>query len=253
MSGGGNSNIKNIGHYFKLALELAPADHQLYEVYERELPVMVRIIDDYIETNELDHVHLCDFGGGNGGVTEYIKQNSRYKDHIHITCIDANPELLADNHSAHETIQAQLTEYSSPDKFDVMIMRYVLEFNNVREQLQILRNIQSSLTDTGIFINWRCAVRDTTHQQKFHTLLSTPDIYEKLYRPDSHWDTLSESLELFEQAGLSSVVKDSYSSGIMDVLEVKYSLSRDERTRVAEFLGEYNYLDFVLSVSNKQP
>jgi len=82
-------------------------------------------------------------------------------------------------------------------------------------------------------------------------LLATDEINPKLYRPDSYWDTEEEMLRFKRQAGFRTEVRDSYRSAIKNVFRVKYELTDGEVKEMVDFLGEYDYLTFALTVSKK--
>jgi len=243
--------VKNIGHYFEKVLDIAPTDQELYDIYEREFPHLYRVVDNFIRDKELEEVEIADFGGGNGAVIEHLKENSEFSDRIKVTCIDSNQDLLDDNTTANTKILSDLTEYGGEDLFDIVIMRYVLQFDSKNEQLKILKNIHKALRNDGTFLNWNVSVENEDHKKKFLTLLSSDEINPKLNRPNSYWDTMEDILALKVEAGFDTEIVDFYSSVLHTTLKLKYELSDEEDQEVQEFLGEYNYINCALTVSKK--
>ena len=243
--------VKNIGHYFEKVLDIAPSDQELYDIYEREFPHLYRVVDNFIKDSDHKRVEIADFGGGNGAVIEHLKENSKFSDRFNVTCIDSNQELLDDNTTADTKILSDLTEYFAENLFDIVIMRYVLQFNSMNEQFKILKNIHRSLKNDGIFLNWHLSVENEDHKKRFLTLLASDEINPKLNRPNSYWDTMEDIFSLKVEAGFETEIVDFYSSVLHTTLKLKHELSDEEDKEVQEFLGEYNYINCALAVSKK--
>jgi len=246
-----SGKVKNIGHYFEKVLDLAPTDQELSDIYEREFPHLYRVVDNFIKDNELEEVEIADFGGGNGAVIHHLKENSEFSDRFRVTCIDSNQELLDDNTTADVKILSDLTQYDGEELFDIVIMRYVLQFNNKGEQFKILENIHRALKNDGIFLNWHVSVENEDHKERFLTLLASDEINPKLNRPNSYWDTMEDIFALKVEAGFDTEIVDFYSSVLHTTLKLKYNLSDEEDREIQEFLGEYNYINCALTVSKK--
>ena len=245
--------VKNIGHYFEKVLDISATDQELYDIYEREFPHLYRVVHNFIKDNALKQVEIADFGGGNGAVTAHLKENSEFGDRFRITCIDSNQELLDDNTTADVKTTSDLTEYDGESLFDIVILRYVLQFNNGEEQLEILRNIYRALGKGGIFLNWHVSVENEEHKRKFLRLLAFDEINPRLNRPNSYWNTMEDLLALKTEAGFETKVIDRYSSVLHTTLKVKYNLTDEEDQQVQEFLGKYNCINCALTVSRKLP
>ena len=243
--------VKDIGHYLEKALDIAPTEQELYDIYEREFPHLYRVVDNFIKDKELEEVEIADFGGGNGTVIEHLKENSEFSDRIKATCIDSNRDLLDDNTTSDAKVHSDLTQYDGEDLFDIVIMRYVFQSYNRGEQFKILENIHRALKDNGIFLNWHISVENEDHKNRFLTLLASDEINPKLNRPNSYWDTMEDIFALKVEAGFDTEIVDFYSSVLHTNLKLKYELSDEEDREVQEFLGEYNYINCALTVSKK--
>jgi len=243
-------NVKNIGR-FEETLEMSSREKELFAIYKRDLPLILEIVDDYINENGLSELKMADFGGGNGGITQYLKENSANRDKIIVTCIDSNSSFLEDNKSADIKIEADLKDINENKKWDIGTLRYVLEYNTKDEQLKILKNIHRSLKDDAILINWNVGLENEEHQRRFQRAFSTTEINEKYYRPNPYWDTIVERKKLFKEAGFKTEVKDEYRVNFRNFFAIRYELSEREIQELNDFLGKYDFAIFRITVSTK--
>jgi len=128
-----DKDIKNVGK-FEDAIQKSALNEYRYSFYQKDLPLVLEIVDEYIDDNKLSEVNLADIGNGPGSITQYLKENSKNTDKLTVTCLDSNKEFLDHNHSADIKIETDLTEISHVDSWDIGIMRYVLPYKNYRFQ-----------------------------------------------------------------------------------------------------------------------
>lgn len=237
---------KNIGNKWAKTLKLTSQDEELFAVYESELPLLTQLYDEYVFKNELDAVNLGDFGGGNGKVTEYIKNHKRTDVPLSVTCFDVNEELLLQNLSADTRVVTDLSNINTICEFDIALMRYVINYNSNVDRIEIIKRIHASLKNGGVFINWWCGVSDQEHEKKFKRLFGTKEINEKLFRPSSNWLTWREDRVFFENAGFDIEVMKEFSIPIENMFKNRYELSEAENHEILEYLGEYNFISYVI-------
>lgn len=245
-----NNDVKNVGR-LEETIDISSHDEELFPIYKKDLPLIVKIIDNYTNEKGLSEIKIADFGGGNGSITDYLKEYSANKEKFIITCIDSNKKLLEDNKSADIKIEADLKDISENKEWDIGILRYVLEYNTINEQLKILRTIDKSLKDEGILINWNVGVENKEHQEMFQRAFNTNEINEKFFRPNSYWDIIEERKYLFKEAGFKTEVKDEYKVNFRNFFSIRYELNEKENKELNDFLGKYDYAIFRLTVSTK--
>jgi len=122
-------------------------------------------IDDFIrigikpileKLKNKNKITVADFGGGAGnlaeGVKSFLKQHFETADMV---VIDANPDYLNKAQEKNlDTIEANLLEYYDIEKYDLIIQRAVLHYNeDTQKQKKLLENIKKSLKQDGFFIS----------------------------------------------------------------------------------------------------
>jgi len=245
-----DKDIKNVGK-FEDAIRQSALNEYLYSFYQKDLPLVLEIVDKYIDDNKLTQVNLADIGGGPGSITQYLKENSKNTDKLTVTCLDSNKEFLVHNHSADIKIETDLTEISHVDSWDIGIMRYVLHYNEIADQIKILKNIRNGLKENGILINWNVGLENEEHQERIDKILSTNIINERLIRPGTHWDTIEERKEMFKEAGFIAEVRDEYRVEIGEMFKIRYELTDGEFKKLTSFLGDYDFATIKITVSRK--
>lgn len=74
-----DKDIKNVGK-FENAIQQSALNEYLYSFYQKDLPLVLEIVDEYIDDNKLSEVNLADIGNGPGSITQYLKENSKNTD-----------------------------------------------------------------------------------------------------------------------------------------------------------------------------
>ena len=245
-----DKDIKNVGK-FEDAIQKSALNEYLYSFYQKDLPLVLEVVDEYIDDNKLTQVNVADIGGGPGSITQYLKSNSTNTDKLTVTCLDSNKEFLDHNHSADIKIETDLTEISQVDSWDIGIMRYVLQYNEIADQIKILKNIHNGLKENGILINWNVGLENEEHQERVDKILSTNIINERLIRRGTHWDTIQERKEMFKEAGFITEVRDEHKVEIGELFKIRYELTDDELKKLKGFLGNYDFAIIKVTVSKK--
>lgn len=241
----------NIGDKWIKAVKSAPTNEELFDVYEKNLPLVSKLFIASVKNRE-GNIEVADFGGGIGSLTDKIKNDYGKKIDISFTCVDSHEELLKQNKSADFKILADLKKPLERDKFDIGLMRYVLNYNKKNDQLKILKNIHKSLKSSGTFINWWCGVSDNEHQAKFQDLFGTKKINEIMYRPGSYWTTWEENKKLFDDAGFTVKIAKEYKIAIKDLYKVRYKLTNADNEQILKFLGKHMFIKYVIFTANKK-
>ena len=241
----------NIGDRWATVVKSASTNKELFNVYEKNLPFVSRLFIDNIR-NRTGSIEVADFGGGIGSLTDKIKKDHSKKIKIFCTCLDSHDKLLKLNKSADSKVCIDIRKPLGNEKYDIGLMRYVLNYNNKSDQLKILKNIHKALKSNGVFINWWCGVSNPEHQKKFQDLFGTKKINELLYRPSSYWTTWNENKELFEKAGFNIKVAKVYQIPIRYLYKVRYKLTDTENEKILKFLGKYKFINYVIFTADKK-
>lgn len=212
--------------------------------------IYIKLVEKKLKSKKV--LKIADFGGGIGAVTDKIKVDHNKKKAIYLTCFDSNKELLKLNKSADSKIWIDIKKPLGKNKYDIGIMRYVLNYNNKKDQLKILNNINESLNNSGIFINWWCGVSSIKHQRIFQKLFNTRKINSRLFRLNSHWTTWKENKELFGKAGFYVKIVKKYNLPIKHLYKIRYKLSEKENEDVLKFLGKYKFINYVIFIATKK-
>ncbi|GEM_PF-2113745 len=249
-------NEINIGPSWMNTLKLGEKNNELFSVYKAGLPIVADHFNRAIHSlnkNEKDEVVIADFGGASGDITDYLRKENSINNSMTIECIDINEELLKQNISCDVVIMADLREFKIEKKYDIGIMRYVLQYNTKKDQLKILENIFSSLKENGQFINHWCGVFSTVQQKKFQELFTTKNISEKLYRPNSYWSTWNETKSLFKDANFDIQNLTHFSFPLNELYKIRYNLTEEENMRLLAFLGEHTFIKYTIFTAIPQP
>lgn len=236
----------NIGNEWLRTMKKSRTDKELFKIYHGQLSLVTKLIKQYCVQRRLDFVQLADFGGADGEITQYLREKLEPSIGFSVTTYDTNKELLRHNRSADKTIRWNLTKLTGKDKYDIGLMRYVLNYNSKPNQLKILQGIYSLMKPGGVFINWWCGVSNQEHQKKFQQLFNTKQITGKLYRKDSYWATWKETDLLLKKAGFQVKVVKQYKLPLKDLYRHRYGLSKDENQKVLTFLGKHAHIYYTI-------
>ena len=247
-----STDVFNIGDGWTEVIKDSAENQELFDIYKSGLPQVGELFDEFVTKNNLPKVEVADFGGAIGDVTDYIKKNTKADAKINVTCFDVHKDLLDQNNSAGTKVQLDLLELSETERFDLGIMRFVLNYNSKEDQLKILGNIRNSLKPNSIFINYWCGVSGKAHQEKFQALFRNGKVNQKFHRPNSYWTTWEENKEIFEKAGFDVETKYEFTVPIRSLYKIRYRLTEEENQAVLDFLGEHAFISFVIFATYKK-
>lgn len=243
--------VINIGKNWVAAAENRPKLKELSVIYKSSLPIIAKLFQQYVRAKKLRTVAVADFGGANGEITQYLNNHVQKGVKLHTTCFDSAKELLGQNTSAQKRVHIDLQNIAVKEKFDVGIMRYVLNYNSFSVQRKIVQNMYRALKPGGILIHLWCGVPTILHQRRFQKLFASKAMNKKFYRPRSYWSTWQENKVLFSDAGFKLTVVSRYHYPVQEQYKIRYDLSTKENKEVQGYLGRYAFISFVVFVAEK--
>ncbi len=185
---------------------------------------------------------LLDIGSYKGELLERIL--SRLPEmQFETTATDENEQALSLNKIAYHTIQSPASMLPFGDKsFDFAIMRYVLHWNNLEEQLRILSEAVRVTKNCVLIQHLGAPDSDgASWEESFQELVG--GAIQKLYRPtacfssaktiENHLETLSVEFSRIQYRKIESP-----SQGFKE----RFDLNDDEFDRVKQILGHNDYI-----------
>jgi SAM-dependent methyltransferase len=162
----------------------------------------------------------AELGGGAGALVKEIKKLLASKKVI-FTNIDYSSELLEkDVYSDHKIVsRIEDVDPIKVGKFDVVLIRYVLNYNNLETQVKIIEKAKNLLKPSGIFILHHVGARDNKHKDLLNNLFSTEAVSKKLIRGQPNWLTWEETISLLLSAGLKDKVIDRYENSLGFIIQ----------------------------------
>jgi ubiquinone/menaquinone biosynthesis C-methylase UbiE len=210
-------------------------------LYAESAELFANIIKNYFKVGE--KYTLADLGSAGGELMGNIL--SRLPDYIFdVTAIDVSETSIEINKIAKNKTVADLTTIPCKDKeFDLSIMRYVLQWNQLGDQAKIIKEIARVTRGIAIVqhggadhINnekWRNASK----QMFSHQALS------KLHRNFYFFSSCEEVEKIFKENNLAfERIQYRKVDGFSDVFIERFNLTEEESELVREILGNFNYI-----------
>lgn len=194
---------------------------------------------------------LVDFGSSRGDfLNELIKKLPQYN--FNIICIDKEKEPLDKNTVAHEKICSNLVSVPlRDDSADLLIMRYVLQWDSLEEQKQILSELRRLMRDFAIVQHAGADSKNALKWRKNNDNLFKGEI-KSLYRFEQCFSSSQEVENMMKEVGLDYKKIDEIKvEGLSDIINEKYVLDKKERLRVKEILGKWDYIVITTWVISK--
>ncbi|MBI5221564.1 MAG: methyltransferase [Candidatus Magasanikbacteria bacterium] len=240
----------NLGKKWRTAMA-STKNAELFNIYHKKLPLFTNLFDAECKKLKVATLEVADFGGANGEVLGYIKQHTKTTKFLKTTCFDITPNLLKNNIWANQKFLIDLREIKIKNKFDIAIMRYVLDFNILNDQQKIIKNLYRSLKKGGISTNWWCGVENYEHQLKFNEVFNTDKISKKLIRNETFWPTWRQTSKMFHKSGfkLQKIYKFKYH--FHNLYKLRYELTEEENYNLLKYLKKYNYICFCIFTAYK--
>lgn len=243
------ADMKNddVGKNFR-NVSINPQSEITRAIYEKYNPVIADAISRRFP--EQSTLSCLELGGGAGALVKEVKKLLPGKNLV-FTNVDRSEELLkADAYSEHKILQA--IEDIDPHvigKFDVILVRYVLNYNNPDNQKRIIGKIKELLKPSGIFILHHVGAGDSKHKSLLNKLFSTDVVSKKLLRSQPYWTTWQEQLNCLHEASLTTTVLTQYNIPIGSLYKERYELTNTEEEKLHTFLGKYDFYEYVISES----
>lgn len=240
----------NLGNKWRAAMN-STKNSELNNIYHKKMPQFSRLFDTECKRQKEHVLEVADFGGANGELMDYIKRHIKTTKTLKINCFDATPDLLKENISADKKSLIDLRNIKIKNKFDIAIMRYVLDFNILKDQQKIINNIYKSLKKSGAFLNWWCGVENYEHQRKFNRVFNTNKISDKMIRPDTYWPTWEQTSKMFYKSGFKLKKIHKFKYPFRNLYKFRYELTDEENKNLLKYLDKYNYICFCIFTAYK--
>lgn len=242
-----NLEYMEVGQNF-IVFTQEPPSATFEEIYKNHNGILVDSI-----ARKFPHgsrITCLEAGGGSGALLQDLNTQLDGRELI-ATNIDLSSELLDADIFSVKKIQGRIEDMVSSQAYDLIIMRYVLNYNGIENQLAILKKVYSLLKDDGLFLLHHCGSANEKHRIKWNAVFASDVISEKLVRTDSYWSTWADVKKMLREVGFKTAEREQYTVPLGDLYKRRYDLSDSEESHLHEFLGEYDYIDFVISENSR--
>ena len=212
------------------------------ELYAYSAKNFANIIKEKLLLRDEPYI-LADLGGHKGELLgNIISQLPDYK--FETIGIDLNEDALRENLIANKKVVASLDKLPFADKsIDVAIARYVLSWNNIDGQRNILNEIARVVKNFGI-VEHGGAPRESAElwRNGFNQLFNGEQIPS--LKRDIHFFSSGNELEnLMIESGISfECVSDKKIDNVSDVFIEKWKLNEDDASKAKEILNDKDYI-----------
>ena len=149
-------------------------------------------------------IKYSDFGGGDGYlgkfVNDYLKKNDKK---VNTIIVDGNPKFLKEaKKMGLKTKLANLQDVKVKN-FDLITMRAVLHYQNLKEQLKIMKTTYKNLKKCGYLIHQLST--GEKRECDLRTAIVNISSLRKLSEGDYLWITKEQYIKLCKKAGFSEI------------------------------------------------
>lgn len=240
----------NIGSGWEQVQKSVVSDPELACIYQSQVPLVRRLIDAQIVRESLTEIALLDLGGADGRLVEAVRGEG-WDIPTRVTCVDDNPEILDRNGVADECFRRRIEVPIADRQWDVVLIRYVMQYNSLEKQEAIVQSAYEMLKPGGICIHWWAGCESIPHQSFFQSAFRDGMVNPKLVREDSHWPLLAESIGQFKRAGFEVAIHELFTAPVRDVFRLRYGLSDHENSLLLSSLGGYAFLQYAVFTGEK--
>jgi ubiquinone/menaquinone biosynthesis C-methylase UbiE len=212
------------------------------EIYADSAPLFTSIIRSKFTNTEKEY-SLLDIGTHKG---EFLSQivDLLPKYNLGITATDTNSDSLMQHISAHKKVIADAEFLPFNDScFDIVLMRYVLQFNPLENQARILSEV--SRVTRGIAIVQHGGADDISPElwrAKVHPIFSDDKLLP-IKRTATFWSSATELEDFMIKSGIRfEKILSKRINGLSQVYIEKYSLNNDQTIHIKEVLGDKDYI-----------
>lgn len=212
------------------------------KMYGESAPYFAEIIRNFLVARELSY-EILDIGTFRGELLSKVITELGEQYRFNKTGIDLEKDALVGNNNLDEKILGDAADMPFSDKaFDVVLCRYVLQWNNVDRQKQIISELQR--VNRGFVIIQHAGSGDEDAdewKEKIHELVfgGVP----KVSRAQGYFSSPSEIERWMEELNISfKRLQYRRLDGLSSVFAEKYKLTKEEENKVSEILGDKNYI-----------
>ncbi len=148
-------------------------------------------------------VRVADFGGGAGNLARGVKKFlEKHFEKVEFIIVDANPDYLKQARGKGlSTINANLLEHCEKNKYNLIIQRAVLHYNESnKKQEKILENIRKSLKKRGFFVS-QLSTGTKENCQMRNEIVNQNGLLPDGGRRTHLWISTEEYLDMLEKIG----------------------------------------------------
>jgi SAM-dependent methyltransferase len=236
---------KDVGKNFA-SVSTNPQSEVAKTIYEKRNSLIAKtIIENFPGKKIIDCLEL---GGGAGALVKDLK-NILKDTSLRFTNIDRSEELISkDEYSDNKFVTPiEDIDVSKLGRFDVILIRYVLNYNDLDTQKRIVEQAKKLLTPGGIFILHHVGAKDSEHKDLLNRLFTTDIVSTKLIRSQPYWLTWKEVENILVDKGLEIRVLAQYQLPIGSLYKERYDLTDAEEEKLHDFLGKYDFYEYVIS------
>jgi len=211
-------------------------------LYSESADLFAGILKSRLDANGGPY-RLLDMGSFKGDLIGGIKNRLNGIPKLDITGVDINAEALNQNDFVDHKVVSDVARMPFIDgDFDVAVARYVLPWNELKNQKVIIHEIARVINKFGVIQHAGADNLDTEKWQKvFHSIFDGS--IEKLRRQVYYFASANELEEFMEEMGIKfERSQHRRIDSVSDVFIDKYGLNENESKRVIDALGDSNYI-----------
>ncbi len=211
-----------------------------YSMYAESAPLFADVVRKYIQPGI--SYSLADLGSHKGAfLRDLLNILPEYE--FHSIAVDVNEDDLLDN-SADIKIKSDLGHIDIPEKsIDVVVCRYVLAWNNLESQHQIIAEMKRIGRTIGIIQHQGAESQDPDPLQSASKKLFGGAI-PQLQRSEFFFSTPNQIEDFFKEQGIEfECIQNRKVLGLSELLIEKYKLSDTDAQQVSEILKDADYVN----------
>lgn len=162
--------------------------------------------------------------------------------HFETVAVDVNKHALSDNSAGQKIIADSEKLPFVNNSVDLIIIRYLLAWNNAAKQKRILEQIAQSVNKFALVEHAGADINETEKwREKMDDLLNGIEV-PKMKRSGHFFSSRDEIETWLNQSGISfERLKDRVVQNGADVYIERYGLNKNEAEKTKEILGDKNY------------
>lgn len=241
----GRGTVQNMGSSTEKAFKGDSEITAIKKTYKESVGVFSKAITTRLSYGGIptNYESIADFGSHSGGflgnlLGELNKGSISFK---RIYALELDRDVLVKNISATNKIACDLAKVPvENDLFDVSVARYVLQWNSLKRQSEIIREIARTTKNFAVIQH---PTVELSGQTKFHEIFKG-HLISKLKRLESFYSTKEELELIFKESGLNFELADSEKiDDVSDIFIERYELNQEESKFLKDFLGDDDWWD----------